>query len=346
MSQTNKKDITLNGGSYVPPTSTPTQVVQPTTPQNDYWTQIQNMANYGNFNGKGLQAVNQYQDRYNQMLNAYNSGKDTLSEGQQQTALTYLKNAKADVDSAQSYYDEYNAQLNASTKAKSQQYMAEQNAYKYMQQQLNASGLGGQGIAESTRAGIANAYQGALGGINQQMLENQNNLFKSYMDAINNNKLNNLTAELEGKKLDSDLALQNAQTENTKAQNEANTLSEYSSTLNGIKDIDSAKQYLEANKNNMSQNTYQQLVNELNERSENEFVSIDKLDLGQSFNKQVEALKNNSSYLSKLKNNTIIKIINDNGSEEYLEYSEGKFKKALKEAYKSSKEKMTIQPKK
>lgn len=120
-------------------------------------------------------------EQYKNQLNSLNSGSGL--DVAKQTAI-----------------NKYTDNVNAMQSTKAQAYSAKQNAIQNANTLLNASGMGNQGMAQTTYANIQNQYSNQLAQANANFNANQNTAYNDYLsqvENVRNNNVSNMTAELE-----------------------------------------------------------------------------------------------------------------------------------------------------
>lgn len=127
------------------------------------------------------------QSVYDQTLDYINKNYTTMSDDQRAMSKTYLDNAESNLNDASSLYDSYLESYNNLQDSKSAMQVARDNAYKYTQQYLNNQGLGTQGLAESTYAGIGNQYSNSISNLHKTHNETMSDAYSTYQKMIRDN---------------------------------------------------------------------------------------------------------------------------------------------------------------
>lgn len=123
-------------------------------------------------------------DQYKQQASALEQEKSGLDT----TSTTYQAESDAlnqKIASANTLVQQYLSNAQAQQSSKAQAYMAQQNAQNSMQQYMNAAGLGGQGVAESTLAQANQNYATQQNAINTSTASDNNSMYENYLNQAN-----------------------------------------------------------------------------------------------------------------------------------------------------------------
>lgn len=224
-----------------------------TKPQQDKstWEQLMDVAN-GKTNSTNPKDIkDNAKSIYEQMLSYYNNNQKNMTDYEREMANTYLYNAELDYAQAQNLYDSYVESYNRMADSKAASQVARDNAYKYTMEALQRNGLGTQGLAESTYAGIGNQYSRNLNDLEKTHTNNMNDVYSSYQNALLNNKKDaiddrNILIKEQKAKEQEELLLKREQ-----ALTNVNNVFELSSNTSEMLDV------LNKNKNELDESTYE-----------------------------------------------------------------------------------------
>lgn len=117
---------------------------------------------------------------YRKQLNELEKQKSEVASNSLKDAETSAINSK--ISNAQTLLNSYANSVNNMQSAKAEAYSAKQNAIANANAILGYSGYGSQGMSETTRANMANAYSNQLADANAKFNQSNSDMYKAYQE--------------------------------------------------------------------------------------------------------------------------------------------------------------------